>query len=108
MIFIHAADANVKLALSNALARRFPINGASAPGTEPAEYRVAVLVRDATTLPLCADLAARRVPVVVLAPIPTGEEEAAYAAAGATAYLPLNLQLSGLVQAVGSALGMPG
>lgn len=103
MICVYAAASPLKAALLRVLASRFPEESLPAPDMEH-QCGVAVVVRDPHTLPLCKDLVARRIPVIVLAPVPTPADKATYAAAGVHAYLPIDLDISPLVVAVASAL----
>jgi DNA-binding NarL/FixJ family response regulator len=103
-LHIRSNRENLWIALSRVLGQRFPAAITERGDAEPAPGDVLVITRDSASEQLCRENADRGVRVIVLAPLLRAEQQAAFMAAGALHYLPMDLDLQVLVGAVSEAL----
>jgi len=75
----------------------------ASPDAEP-KSGVVVATSPACKPDECAELVNRGLSVIVLAPVPSAKEEARYRSAGASAYLPMVINLTPLFAAVAALL----
>lgn len=100
---------HVRQTLARALCAHFaePVKTAAMHGGRTAPGDVVVMTCDSGAVERCADLTRHDVRVILVAAIPSEEEEAAFRRAGAEGYLPMSLDLHPLLDAVAAALASP-
>ncbi|MGE0705663.1 MAG: hypothetical protein AB7P22_17180 [Vicinamibacterales bacterium] len=105
-LHVYSAREVVRIALSRVLVNHFSdaMTAARANHDDPRPGDVVVITRDGNTLALCEKLAPRGACILVLTPMPTLPEEAAFRRAGASGYIPMDLDLGRLIAAIEDAI----